>query len=185
MYLIAEGVVRITRCHEANHRQLLALRVPGDLCGIPHEGSYFNSAEVVSPARIYRLEWGKIQDVLRTETLLEKILSNYRRAQTRIFILGQQDACQRLASCILELITIPEFFQEERSCLMLPVNRFDLADYLGIRPESIARAFIKLESLKLIRRISARRIELLDRAGLRMVQCPSREPLYVASERLQ
>jgi hypothetical protein len=101
--------------------------------------------------------------------LLGKILHDYRHAQIRISSLGQQNTCQRLASFILDFMAIPEFFESERSFLTVPVNRFDLADYLGTRPESTARAFARLEDLGLIRRITARKIAILDRAGLRIL----------------
>ena len=175
VYLIVEGVIRLTRYDEFGHRQILALRVPGDLCGIPHEGSYFDSAETVSPARICHLEWRQVQELSRTEPQLQafmfdRILCNYRGAQKRIAILGQQDGCQRVTSCILELIMIPEFFNKELSSLILPGNRLDFADYLGTTAESVTRAITKLESLGLIRRISARRIDILDIAGLLVLQ---------------
>jgi CRP-like cAMP-binding protein len=172
VYLIAEGIVRINRCDESGHRQVLVFRVAGDFCGIPHEGTYFNSAETVSEAAIYRFEWREMQELFLGEphlqsVLLGKILFDYRQAQTRISVLGQQNICQRLASFLLDLIHIPQFFEEESSSLSLPVNRFDLADYLGTAPESIARAFTKLENLGLLRRITARRIAILDVTGLR------------------
>lgn len=172
VYLIADGIVRINRCDESGHRQVLVFRVAGDFCGIPQEGSYFNSAETVSEAAIYRFEWREMQELFLVEphlqsVLLGKILYDYRQAQTRISILGQQNICQRLASFLLDLIHISQFYEEESACLSLPVSRFDLADYLGTAPESIARAFTKLETLGLLRRITARRIAVLDVAGLR------------------
>lgn len=172
VHLIAEGVVRINRCDESGHRQVLVFRVPGDFCGIPHEGVYFNSAETISEAKIYRFEWRQIQNLFLADShlqsvLLGKILYDYRQAQVRISILGQQNISQRLASFILDLIQIPEFYETSGTCLTLPVNRFDLADYLGTAPETIARAFSKLEKLGLIHRVTARRINILDEAGLR------------------
>jgi CRP-like cAMP-binding protein len=174
VYLIAEGIIRVNHCEETGHRQILVFRVPGDFCGIPHEGHYFNFAETVSNALLYRFEWVQMQQVFLTEphlqlVLLGKILHDYRQAQMRISSLGQQNTCQRLASFLLDFIAIPEFFDAERSRLTLPVNRFDLADYLGTAPESTARAFAKIENLGLIRRITARRIDILDKTGLRML----------------
>jgi CRP-like cAMP-binding protein len=179
LYLVAEGVVRITRCDGAGHRQIMAFRVAGDLCGIPDGGSYFNSAETVSQVRAYRFEWKQMQDVFLDDphmrlVLLGKILYDYRQAEDRILILGQQNTCQRLASCMLDFIGIAEFFEEDRGCVMLPVNRFDLADYLGTTPESISRSFLKLESMGLIRRLTARRVELLDLPGLRLLKSTPR-----------
>jgi CRP-like cAMP-binding protein len=192
VYLIAEGIVRINHCSETGHRQILAFRVPGDFCGIPEAGHYFNSAEAVSQTSLYRFEWQQMQDLCLAEphlhsVLLEKIIFEYRQAQIRISVLGQQNTGQKLASFILDFMQIPELFDNETSCLTLPVNRFDLADYLGTAPESTARAFAKLEDLGLIRRITARKIEILDKTGLRQLnQTPRRRdsgqeaPRYLA-----
>jgi CRP-like cAMP-binding protein len=172
IYLISTGIIRINHCDETGHRQILVFRVPGDFCGIPSEGSYFNFAETVSRTIVFRFEWQQLQQVLLSEPHLQlvlfgKILRDYRQAQVRISTLGQQNTCQRLASFLLDFMQFPEFFDAEASCLALPVNRFDLADYLGTAPESTARAFAKLENFGLIRRITARRIEILDGEGLR------------------
>lgn len=180
VYLIADGIVRINHCNETGHRQILAFRVPGDFCGIPESGHYFNSAEAVSRTSLYRFDWQQMQELCLAEphlhsVLLTKILYEYRQAQIRISVLGQQNTGQKLASFILDFMQIPELFDSETSCLTLPVNRFDLADYLGTAPESTARAFAKLEDLGLIRRITARKIEILDKTGLRQLnQTPRR-----------
>jgi CRP-like cAMP-binding protein len=179
VYLLAGGIVRINHCSETGHRQILAFRVPGDFCGIPESGQYFNSAETVSRTSLYRFEWQHIQDLCAIEphlqsVLLGKILYDYRQAQLRISVMGQQNMGQRLASFILDFMEIPELFDSETSCLSLPVNRFDLADYLGTAPESTARAFAKLEELGLVRRITARKIEILDRSGLRLLNSTPR-----------
>jgi CRP-like cAMP-binding protein len=172
IYLISAGIIRINHCDETGHRQILVFRVPGDFCGIPYEGTYFNFAETISRTTVFRFEWQQIQHVLSSEPHLQlvlfgKILRDYRQAQVRISTLGQQNTCQRLASFLLDFMQFPEFYDSERACLALPVNRFDLADYLGTVPESAARAFAKLENFGLIRRITARRIEILDGVGLR------------------
>jgi len=38
-----------------------------------------------------------------------KVADDFRRAERRIMILGQQNTCQRLASFILDLLCLPEF----------------------------------------------------------------------------
>lgn len=179
VYLIADGIVRINHCSETGHRQILVFRVPGDFCGIPSEGHYFNFAETISKTTVYRFEWLQLQQIFLNKshlqsTLLGKILCDYRQAQMRISTLGQQNTCQRLASFILDFMQIGALFDSERACLTLPVNRFDLADYLGTGPESTARAFAKLENLGLIRRITARKIRILDKSALQRLNLTSR-----------
>jgi len=179
LYFVDGGLIRISRCSENGHRQILAFRVPGDILGRPENGQYVNSAETVGPARVYRVAWQRMQQMMVAEPqlqlhLLMKIADDFRRAERRIMILGQQNASQRLSSFILELLCLPEFFDRDRSLLKLPVNRFELADYLGTVTKSSERAFARLESAGLIRRITSRTIEILDIAGVQRVQCGHR-----------
>jgi CRP-like cAMP-binding protein len=175
LYFIDEGVIRISRCAENGRRQILAFRVPGDLLGRPENGRYVNSAETVGPAKVYRIAWLRMQQMMQADPQLQlhfltKVADDFRQAEHRIMTLGQQNTCQRLASFILDLMYFPEFFDEKRSLLKLPVNRFDLADYLGTVTKSSERAFARLEGEGLIRRVASRTIEILDIAGLQRVQ---------------
>ena len=85
-------------------------------------------------------------------------------------MLGQQSARQRLAVFLLDFIRNPGFFNQEQRQLMLPVNRFDLADYLGTTRETTARTLARLEKEKLIRRIDSHTIQILDMDGLEQLQ---------------
>jgi CRP-like cAMP-binding protein len=98
--------------------------------------------------------------------LFIKLADDYCRAEDRIMTLVQQNSCQRLASFLLELMLMPGLFDEKRSLLQLPVNRFDLADYLGMVTKSSERSFARLESEGLIRRITSRTIQITDIGGL-------------------
>jgi len=175
LYFIDEGMIRVSRCAENGHRQILAFRVSGDLLGRPENGRYVNSAETVGPAKLYRVAWQRMQQMMLADPqlhvrLLMKVADDFRQAEHRIMILGQQNTYQRLASFILDLLSHPELFDEKRSLLKVPVNRFDLADYLGTVTKSSERAFARLESEGLIRRVTSRTIEILDVAGLQRVQ---------------
>jgi CRP-like cAMP-binding protein len=149
--------------------------VAGDLLGRPENGRYVNSAETVGPAKLYRIAWQRMQQLMLAEPqlqlhLLMKVADDFRQAERRIMTLGQQNTCQRLASFILDLLRLPEFFDEKRSLLKLPVNRFDLADYLGTVTKSSERAFARLESQGFVRRVTSRTIEILDIDGLQLLQ---------------
>jgi CRP-like cAMP-binding protein len=175
VYSVGEGIVRTSRCAENGHRQILAFRAPGDLFGFPDGGRYANSAETVGPAKLYRLPWHRLQQMLLAEPqlqliVLEKMAHDFRQAQNRIMSLGQQNTYQRLAAFILEWIYRPDFFDEKKSLLKFPVNRFDLADYIGTAPESAARAFAKLEHDGLVRRINFKEVEILDIEGLQALR---------------
>jgi CRP-like cAMP-binding protein len=174
LYFIDEGIVRISRCAENGRRQILAFRVSGDILGRPENGRYVNSAETTGPARIYRIPWPRMQQLMQTDSQLQllfliKAEDDIRQAERRIMTLGQQNVSQRLASFILDLLRVPDLFDEERSLLKFPVNRFDLADFLGTVTKSSERAFTRLEGQGFIRRVTSRTIEILNAEGLRLL----------------
>jgi CRP-like cAMP-binding protein len=183
LYFIDEGIIRMSRCAENGRRQILALRVPGDLLGRPENGRYVNSAETVGPAKVYRIAWLRMQQMMLADPqlqlhLLTKVADDFRQAEHRIMILGQQNTYERLASFILDLVSHPELFDEKWSLLKLPVNRFDLADYLGTATKSSERAFARLEGEGLICRVTSRTLEILDLAGLQRVQREQRRAIH-------
>jgi CRP-like cAMP-binding protein len=175
VYLIDAGVVRIARMTASGQRRILAFMVPGDLFGIPDCGVYANSSETVCPARLYKIPWSKLRQVMADKpqlqfNLLIKLAHDFRQAQRQMIMLGQQSAHQRLALFLLDFMRNPGFFDEGRCLLTLPVNRFDLADYLGTTRETATRAFTRLEQDGLVKRISLQTIQVLNPRGLQRLQ---------------
>jgi CRP/FNR family transcriptional regulator len=173
VYSIATGIVRLNRHSEGGRRQVLAFMLPGDLFGLPDCGLYVNSAETVCPATLYRVPWLQLTEMMGQEpemqaTLLIRVAFDLRQAQRRIMMLAQHNASQKLASFLLDFTQHPEFYDERRRHLALPLTRFDLGDYLGVAPETVARAFAKLEKMKLVRRMSSRLIEVRDVDALKI-----------------
>jgi CRP-like cAMP-binding protein len=179
IYFIGAGIIRTSRYTENGRRQILSFRLPGDIVGLSDNGRYGSTAETVSAAKVYRIPRRRMQQAMLIEPDLQlhlfmKVADDYRQAEHRIVILGQQNTCQRLISFILDLLQIPELIDKERSLLRIPINRFDLADYLGTVTTSSERSFAKLESQGLIRRITSRTLKIIDLSGLQYLQCEQR-----------
>ena len=186
-YAIDRGVVRIVRHARNGQRQILAFMIPGDLFGLPEDGIYPNTAEVVSAVRLYRFPWqGLVQRMMEEPQLqlclLVRVTYDLHQAQRRIMILGQQNTTLRLASLLLDFLRHADFYNERDRYLHLPVNRFDLADYLGSARETVGRAITKLERDGFVRRIDSKTIQILDIAGLRAMQPAGRLSLSTAPE---
>ena len=181
VYFVEAGIVRVSRSAESGQRQILAFRVAGDVLGFPDRGRYANTADTVTPARVFQISWPRLQQMMLEDPELQfhlfgKMMRDFRRAQSCIVMLGQQNTCQRLATFLLDLMEVDEVFDAKNSLLQLPISRFDLADFLGTAPKSAARAFAKLENRGLVRRATSRMIEIVDAAGLRtMCAAPRRE----------
>ena len=175
IYFIGSGIVRIFRSGEHGKRQIISFRTAGDLCGLPEAGVHVNSAETVSAGRIYRISWQLFHPLLLATphlqlVLLRKVAADFRQAQSRIIMLGQGNIFHRVATFLVDMMAITQFFDSEQSLLYLPMDRFDVADYLGTCPETAGRAFTKLEDMGIIRRITPRRIKINDTARLRLMQ---------------
>jgi CRP-like cAMP-binding protein len=175
VYTVSDGIVRVSRHTDQGRRQVLALMLPGDVFGLPDDGIYLNTAEVACPATLYRIPWDELRDLMLREpalqlSLLVKVAYDFREAQRRIMVLGQQNTYQRLASLLLDFIQHPAFYDATAGTLTLPLNRFDMADYLGTAPETVARGFARLEREGLIQRISPRQTRIHSADGLRLLQ---------------
>lgn len=179
IYFISSGIVRVFRSGARGKRQIISFRAPGDLCGLPETGLYVNSAEAVSAARIYRLSWQLFHQLMLTTphlqwVLLRKVTADYHQAQSRIMMMGQENILHRVATFLIDMMAVTQFFDSEQSLLYLPMNRFDVADYLGTCAETAARALTKLEHMGTIRRITPRRIKIVDTRRLKLMQKGSR-----------
>jgi CRP/FNR family transcriptional regulator, anaerobic regulatory protein len=179
VYTVVEGIVRVSRHTDKGRRQVLALRLPGDVFGLPEAGIYLNTAEVACPATLYRIPWDELRGLMLREPALQlsfltRVAYDFREAQRRIMILGQQNTYQRLASLLLDFAEHPAFFDSRNATLSLPLTRFDIADYLGTAPETVARGFARLEREGLVRRLSPRQTRIYSIDGLRRLQTRAR-----------
>lgn len=180
LYLIDDGIVRLSRHLPDGGRQVLGFMWPGDLCGMTEEGRYINSAASLTPAAIFRFPLDQLRQLLLKEPLLQlhlltKAVHELRNAQRQIIVLGRLKSTMRLASFFLDSRLQVAIFDSKTRVLRLPMSRVDIADYLGTTPESVARAFVSLERGGYVRRISPRSVELLDIDGLaRLVRGVSR-----------
>ena len=173
VYFVGTGLLRIFRIQGQGHRQIVRFSSDGDIFGFPHKGHYVNSAEPVYSSLIYRLPWKSFRQLMLTtpelQTLvLDKIAAEFRHAEGHLLMLGQQIFC-RVAMFLIEM-TETRFFDARRQQLTLPINRLDLADYLGTSLETASRAMVKLEEWGIIRRAGTRQIQILDLERLRSLQ---------------
>jgi CRP-like cAMP-binding protein len=179
IYFIDQGIVRTSRFTENGHRQVLGFLVAGDLMGLSDNGQYANLAETVCTVRVHRVRWDQMLGLMLAEPKLQlavfnKVVHDSLQAQFLIMVLGQQSTHQRLASCLVNLLRVPQFFDEQSARLHQPVNRFDLAVYLGVASRSAERAIARLETQGLVRRVTPRIIEILDMDRLKHLQIEQR-----------
>lgn len=172
LYIIDQGLVRISVALSNGERQILGFMWPGDILGLAEEGRYANSADCLTRTALYRISLADLRRLLVDEPLLQlqfltKAAHELRRAQRLIIVLGRLDNAKRLAAFLLDCRQHLADSDDKPDQMHLPMTRFDIADYLGMSPESVARAFTVLEQRGLVRRVTARTLGILGADKLR------------------
>jgi len=165
IYLLADGMVRTYHALRNGERQILAFHWPGDLFGLAENGKYVSFAETIAPSTVYRFPVERLEKFLLNnpgiqEGFLVKAMHDLRNAQRQIIVMGRYDIPRRLAAFLLDSSAHERYFDEANRVLTLPMSRYDIADYLGTSAETITRAFGRLEADGMIRRATARSVEL-------------------------
>ena len=85
------------------------------------------------------------------DRLIARGQTEYHKAQDHIVLLGKKSAEERVLSFI-ELIdrSIGESAANDRRDVPLPMSRQDIADYLGLRLETLSRTLAALKKKNLI-----------------------------------
>ncbi len=177
VYSITEGLLRLTKMLPDGRRQVADFLFPGDFLGLTLEDGHAFSAEAVTPAQVCLFSAARFQAFAGAHPHLERrlyVLAAHELAATRqqVLRLGRKSATERIASFLLMLAShnCPgPCGNGDGKMLFLPMSRTDIADYLGLRIETVSREFSHLKADKIIRLVSTQQVEILDEARLRAI----------------
>ncbi|MHB1103336.1 MAG: helix-turn-helix domain-containing protein [Devosia sp.] len=161
LYLVEFGAVRIYRLTADGRRQISAFHFAGEVFGFESGDEHQFFAESIGGAGIRALRPTSAGRM--AESLLPLALRSLSRAQQHLLVLGRQNAREKMAAFLLDLSER----QETDRFIDLPMQRNDIADYLGLTFETVSRILRKLKDAETIRLPSIKQIEVLDFAGLR------------------
>lgn len=161
LFLVEFGSVRLCRMTAEGRRQISAFVLPGEVFGFEASGNHAFQAETVDCTGLRLLP--PACDAQSARDTLTLALRGLMQAQEHLLVLGRQSAVERVASFLLDLATR----QNDDQTVYLPMQRADIADYLGLTFETVSRTIGKLRDMNLIRLASVREIRLLDIEGLK------------------
>lgn len=164
LYRVVSGLVRGCRFLADGRRHIDAFYKPGDVFGFAMGGVHGQDAEAVTACTVERLrpqEAGPDQ-----AALYDHALRALAQAQAHGQLLGRASAGQKLAAFLLELLASGQR-GVAGEIIELPMNRQDIADYLGLTIETVSRTLAQLERDQVVELTTARRIRVPDRAALR------------------
>jgi CRP-like cAMP-binding protein len=175
-YEVISGAVRACKLLPDGRRQVIEFHLPGDQFGFDDlDGLHSVSAEAVAAHHTVLMRHNRRR--LNSKAASDADLSNRVRdlvqrslMQTRfhLMILGRLEALERVASFLLEMDTrlFGQPGHDATGSFTLPMDRKDVADHLGITPETLSRCMQTLRRSGTIAFPSQRQVTILDRKAL-------------------
>ncbi|MBP2449037.1 CRP/FNR family transcriptional regulator/CRP/FNR family nitrogen fixation transcriptional regulator [Rhizobium leguminosarum] len=162
IYQVEAGAVRIYRLTSNGQRHILSFCGKGEWFGLEIGHVRTDFAEAICETRVRPFRTN--QDAVVPIDLLQIALTGLAKAQQKQLMISEQSALKRLAAFVQEMVDRhpedPEFD--------IMMCRSDIADYLGLTVETVARSFTKLREKRILRLNgkSQRIVRLLDRDAL-------------------
>jgi CRP/FNR family transcriptional regulator len=179
VFNILDGMLMVSRAGGDGRRQVLSFLVRDNFVGLTATDSYFFTVEAVTQTRVACRPRNILTERLANDPASEHAFMNmlYRvmeDAYDLAYNLGQRTAVERLAVFILYLrhwrrLSIDRTDDDDSRLneVGLPMSREDIADFLGLKKETVSRSFRQLEDRKLIERREHHIVRIQDLAALR------------------
>ncbi len=174
VYNVTGGAVKIYKLLPDGRRQITGFLLPGDFLGLTHKEAYAYSAEALGPTRLCRFPRRKLENLLDEIPKLEQRLlgmasHELAAAQDQMMLLGRKSAKERVVSFLLMMSNGAVRRGKPADPVTLPMNRSDIADYLGLTIETVSRTFTQLRTQKLIELLDEKQVRLLKPEALREI----------------
>lgn len=165
IHLVVRGAVRTIRLMNDGRRQVAGFYYPGELFGLEPGPQHCFSAEALSDADILVLRRQALRALGDDEALERAIWRATRReldrANGHLMLLGRKSAREKVASFLAAMAA-----RGPLAGIALPMNRQDMADYLGLTIETVSRTLTQLQSSKIVEFASARQFRVRDQSAL-------------------
>lgn len=168
IFNIVSGVVKSYAPYDGEH--ITAFLYPQDLCGLSEEGRYINSSMAVTPVTAYALPTPALRRKLSKDAELEfhviaKLCHELRQAQRHALLLAQRHALPKLAM-FLQLQEHLQTTDRPPTEIYLPMDRKDIAEFVGMSLAAVSRGFRTLATRRVIRIRDRRHVKIVDREAL-------------------
>lgn len=151
VFHVLEGCLRLYRILPDGRRPIMGFLFAGEVFGISFPGLYLYTAEAVTPVRLRRLSRKRLEEIeaISSDLLHQQIMSSMydemNATQHLIVVLGQLSAEERVANFLVWAAHQMGVDRRKPVAVDLPMNRLDIADYLGLTIETVCRVLSKFK----------------------------------------
>jgi len=170
VYSLTSGLLRLSKLLPDGRRQIAGFLFPGDFLGITLEEDHAFTAEAIAPSTLCKFPRRHFEAFMADHPALERRLyavaaHELAAARQQLVLLGRKTATERLASFLL-MLDGRCHAARGGDAIELPMSRADMADYLGLRIETVSREFSTLRASRVIQLVTRQSFRILDRERL-------------------
>lgn len=152
-YRVVSGAIRLCKHLADGRRQISDFVLPGDYCGFLHLEEHRFTAEATSDLEVVAYPHRQVEALGESMPSMRHRLTDFlsRRLmgiQDHLVMLGRQTAKERVVSFLIRLGENAGV--KEGGVVELPMNRQDMADYLGLTIETVSRVVTDLKRSRLV-----------------------------------
>lgn len=174
---VVSGIVKLAKTMPDGRQQIVGLLFPSDFVGRAFAKSWALSAEAASEVELCRLNRRAFETIVDRypelkQQLLVSTLDELDAAREWMLLLGCKSAEEKVASFLMLLVRrsfntgCGHKARPPEPVFELPVNRTDIAGYLGMTVETVSRQISRMKAVGIIKLIDIRHYTVPDLARL-------------------
>jgi CRP/FNR family nitrogen fixation transcriptional regulator len=169
-YCVASGLARKCALMPEGRRRIVDFLLPGEFFGFSAGDEHAFAVEaVVEGTTVARYPRGRIERLADGDPQLRRLIRELvfqaiSRVQARILILGRTTAREKVGYFLVEIER--RLSEETAETVVLPMSRYDIADYLALSVETVSRSLTDLKHRGAIALLGKRRVRIVDRSTL-------------------
>lgn len=160
IYMVAYGCILLWNATPVGTRHVSGFVLPGEVFGWESEETHQHSAETVTPSglRVITTDQNQQHERLYVDQFVPTLV----HLQEQLIIISRPTAEARVAAFLVNLCER----QHSEHRLSLPMHRVDIAEYLGLSPETVSRVLSRFRAMHLIEITDLHTLEIPNIAEL-------------------
>ena len=153
---LSQGIVRLYKLLPDGRRHVLAFSLPGDFLGMPLAECHNFSADAIGEVTLCRFSREELTKFIQSSPNMMRLMIEFASreldmAQDQLLLLGNGSAEEKVAIFLVSWRNRLARLSVFSETVPLPMRRQDIADFLGLKLETVSRTLAKLEQRNVIR----------------------------------
>jgi CRP/FNR family transcriptional regulator len=171
VFTLIDGTAKLLRTLPDGKQQVVGFRFAGDIIGYTTKSDYPFDAELLTDARLCRLDRPQLESLLKRYPMLERRLldlcvQELAATQEQLVTVGRRTAEARVAAFLLSLVEARRRRGAGGRLLDMPMTRADIADFLGLTLETVSRTLTSFRKRGWTREPAHQKVELVNLGAL-------------------